>query len=58
MKVTKILRTLTIKEHRLRALEELIKEAMRVITPGMCSNFVAQIASKVADAINTVGMVF
>ena len=49
---------LTINEHRLRVLEELIRERMRVITPRMYSTFIAQIFSKVADAINLVDLVF
>lgn len=49
---------LSVREHRLRALEELIEEGMRSITPAMCINFVAKIQSKVVDAINMVDMKF
>ena len=34
---------LSVKEHRLRAFEELIKEGMRRITQGICSNLVSHI---------------
>ena len=55
IKITSILRIvpqgLSIKEHRLKALEELM-EGMSAVTSGMCSNFAAQIFNKVADAIN------
>ena len=55
-KITSILRIvpqgLSIKEHRLRALEELMKEGMKAVTSGMCSNFAAQIFNKVAHEIN------
>ena len=49
---------LTIKEHQLRALEELIVESMNTITHGMCANFVSRIFTKVADAINLVDKVY
>ncbi len=57
-----ILRTtpqgLTIKEHRLRALEQLMNNRMIEIIPGMCSNFVAQILSKVSPALSLLDMEF
>lgn len=49
---------LSVREYRLCALEELIEEGMRTITPMMCANFVARIHGKVADAINLVDMEF
>ena len=61
-KITSILRIvpqgLSIKEHRLRALEELMKEGMSAVTSGMCSNFAAQIFNNVADAINMMDVEF
>ena len=61
-KITSILRIvpqgLSIKEHRLRALEELMKEGMGAVTSGMCSNFAAQIFNNVADAINMMDVEF
>ena len=61
-KITRILRIvpqgLSIKEHQLRALEELMKEVMSALTSGMRSNFAAQIFNKVADAINMIDVDF
>ena len=61
-KITSILRIvpleLSIKEHRLRALEELMKEVMSAVTSGMCLNFAAQIFNKVAHAISMMDVDF
>ena len=61
-KITSILRIipqeLSTKEHRLRALEELMKEGMSAVTSEMCSNFAAHIFNKVADAINMMDVEF
>ena len=61
-KITSILRIvpqgLSIKEHRLRAFKELMKEGKSARTSGMCSNFAAQILNRVADAINILDVEF
>ena len=61
-KVTSILRIvpqgILIKEHRLIALEELMKEGLSAVTSGMCSNFAAQIFNEVVDAINMMDVGF
>ena len=61
-KITNILgivpQGLSIKEHRLRTLKELMKEGMSAVTSGMCSNFTAQLFNEVADAINMMDVEF
>ena len=49
---------LLIKQHRLRALEELMKEGMSAVASGICSNFAAQIFNKVADAFDMIYVEF
>ena len=61
-KVTSILEVpgngLSIKEQRLRALEELINNAAQTVTAVLCANCIAGIQNKVASAINLENMVF
>lgn len=48
----------SVTEHRLRALEELISDAADKVTPMLCAKCISSIQSKVASALNLENMTF
>ena len=49
---------LSIKERRLRALENLMREAIQSVSPALCVSCIASIQSKVSKALNLENMEF
>ena len=49
---------LTMKEHRLRSLEEVIMQSLEKITPSMCVNEISGIQRKITPALNMEDMVW
>ena len=50
--------TLSMREQRLRALENLMDSALQTITPAICTSCIASIQSKVSMALNLEDMRF